>query len=218
MKHILMGSLLALALVGCEQATQHPEDLPWQASMTPEGTVQAFHLEIGKSTLKETINQFRSFPEIAVFTQENGKRRAEAYFGKQRLGVFEAKIIAELQADDATLAKFEADSKKREGMASGMWKYALSEDDVRVADGLPVRKLVYMPTIDYDPETVTARFGEPTERLPSQKEGVEFWFYPQKGLAILMNNDGDEILYYTDEKNYPALKQDLLEAIPKNAD
>lgn len=176
-----------------------------------------FHLEIGKSTLREVIEHLHSFPEIAVFAHESGKRTLEAYFGSQRVGLFEAKIIAELQTDDATLNKFQTGAVKREGMASGQWKYPLSEADVKAADALPVHKLVYMPSVNYDPDIVTARFGQPAERLPSQKEGVELWFYPQKGLAILMNNDGGEILYYTDPQHYAALKQELLEAKPKNA-
>ncbi len=219
MKQILTGSLLALmlAITGCEQAAQHPEDLPWQTRMTPEGTVQAFHLEIGKSTLKQMIEQFHSFPELAVFAHESGKRTLEAYFSKQRLGVFEAKLVAELKADDAMLTRFETEYKKREGMASGMWKYELSEDNVKVANELSVRKLVYMPTINYDQETVRARFGEPAERLPSQQEGVSLWLYPQKGLILQMNDDGGEVLYYTGQQDYTALKQELLETKPKNA-
>lgn len=219
MKYALMGGLLALLLgiAGCDQSPQHPDDLPWQITVTPEGRPQVFHLEIGKSTLREVIEHLHSFPEIAVFAHESGKRTLEAYFGSQRVGLFEAKIIAELQADDATLDKFQTGAVKREGMASGQWKYPLSEADVKAADALPVRKLVYMPSVNYDADIVTARFGQPSERLPAQKEGVTFWFYPQKGLAILMNNDGGEILYYTDPQNYAALKQELLEAKPKNA-
>lgn len=219
MKDIVTGSLLALmlALMGCDQTPQHPEDLPWQITVTPEGHPQVFKLEIGKSTLRGVIEHLRSFPEMAVFSHESGKRTLEAYFGTQRIGLFDAKIVAELQADDALLDKFQNEAGKPEGMASGQWKYPLSEASLKAADALPVRKLVYMPSINYEPDIVTARFGEPTERLPAQKDGVEFWLYPQKGLVIVMNNDGGEILYYTDRQNYAALKQELLETKPKNA-
>jgi hypothetical protein len=214
MKYILTTSLFALTLgmSGCDQSVQHPDDLPWQITASPEGNPQVFHLEVGKSTLKDVIEHFHSFPEMAVFAHESGKRTLEAYFGTLRVGLFEAKIIAELQADDATLTKFQNDATKREGMASGQWKFTLSEADVKVADSLLLKKLVYMPAVNYDPDIVTARFGLPAERLPSSRKEVEFWLYPQKGLAILLNSDGSDILYYTDPKDYPALKQDLLEA------
>lgn len=220
MKSGLIMSLLvcAVGLGGCDQSAQPPEDLPWQINISAEGNPQVFHLEVGKSTLKDMIEYFRNFPEVAVFAHESRKRTLEAYFGKQRIGLFEAKLIAELQADDAMFDKFQNEASKREGMASGQWKHTLSEANQTIANGLVVSKLVYLPSINYEPEVVAARFGEPAERLPATKTGVEFWFYPQQGLAIMLDVNGGEILYYTTPALYPALKQELLEAKPKNAD
>lgn len=221
MKYI-SSSLLALSLtwglVGCEQATQAPDDLPWQITTSADGNPQVFHLEVGKSTLKDVIERLHSFPELAVFAHESRKRTLEAYFGTQRLGLFEAKIIAEMQADEAMLDTFQQNATKREGMASGQWKHTVAEADLKTANHLLISKLVYMPAINYEPEIVAARFGEPAERLPSARKEVEFWLYPQQGLAILMNSEGGEILYYTTPALYPALKQELLEAKPKNAE
>lgn len=220
MRHVLGSSLLALGLMltGCGQEGGKLDDLPWQVTVDEQGNPQVFHLEVGKSTLKALIEHVHSFPELAVFSYENGKRTLEAYFGTQRLGLFEAKLIAELQADDDTLTRFQQNTSKREGMASGQWKYALAEKDMQSADSFVVRKLVYMPAVNYEPDIVEARFGQPAERLPSPaKPGVAFWTYPDKGLIILMNNEGGEILYYVTREIFPQLKQELLEAKPKNA-
>lgn len=219
MKHtLILSSLLALTLgmTGCDSSPQQPEDLPWQVTLNAEGNPQVFHLDIGKVTLKEVIERLHSFPEMAVFAHESGKRTLEAYFGTQRVGLFEAKIIAELQAEPAQLDSFHTNNTKREGMASGQWKYTLAEADVKIANDLRVQRLIYMPVINYEPEIVVARFGEPEERVASSEAGVEYWFYPSKGLAILMNTDGKEILYYTGQHDYAALKQGLLETKPHN--
>ena len=218
MKHIVTSCLLALTLgmAGCDSSPQHPEDLPWQVTLSPEGNPQVFHLDIGKATLKDVIERFHSFPEMAVFAHESGKRTLEAYFGTQRVGLFEAKIIAELQANPALLNTFQTNNAKREGMASGLWKYTLSEADMKVANGLRVQRFVYWPVINYDADIVVARFGEPAERLPSNQEGIDYWFYPSKGLAILINADGKDIFYYTGQQDYAAMKQGLLEAKPQN--
>jgi hypothetical protein len=214
MKYALPASLLALTLgmTGCDSSPQHPEDLPWQVTLSPEGNPQVFHLDVGTATLKDVIERFHSFPEMAVFAHESGKRTLEAYFGTQRLGLFEAKIIAEMQADSPMLDKFQQENTKREGMASGQWKYTLSEGNIKVTDSLRMDKLIYMPVIDYDPDIVMARFGVPDERLPSTQESVEYWFYPAKGLAILMNSDGKEVFYYATKQHFAALKQGLLAA------
>jgi hypothetical protein len=216
---LLLSSLLALTLgmSGCDSSpNQKPEDLPWQVITTAEGNTQVFHLDVGKVTLKDVIERFHSFPEMAVFAHESGKRDVEAYFSTMRIGLFEAKIVAELDATPAMLDSFQTNNTKREGMASGQWKYTLSEADMKIADGLRVKRLIYMPMINYDLDIVVARFGEPEERVASQQAGTEYWFYPSKGLAIAMNTNDNEILYYTAKADFAALKQALLEAKPTN--
>lgn len=218
MKHLIATSLLALTLgvAGCDSPSQQPDNLPWQVTNTAEGNTQVFQLDIGKATLKDVIKRLQSFPEMAVFAHESGKRTLEAYFGTQRIGLFEAKIIAELQATPAQLDSFQTNTTKREGMASGQWKHTLAEADVKIANDLRVQRLIYMPVINYEPEIVLARFGEPEERAASLQAGIDYWFYPSKGLAILMNTDGKEILYYAGQQDYAAMKQELLEAKPHN--
>ena len=71
-------------LAGCGEPTQQLEDLPWQVTVSPEGNSQVFHLQTGKTTLKEAIERFHSFPELAVFSHESGKRHLEAYFGNRK--------------------------------------------------------------------------------------------------------------------------------------
>ena len=216
MRYKVIGSGLALLfmLAGCGEPTQQLEDLPWQVTVSPEGNSQVFHLQTGKTTLKEAIERFHSFPELAVFSHESGKRHLEAYFGKLTLGVFEAKLLLELQADDATLTNLQQASSKREGMASGQWKFEVAEASLPVVNNVVVRKVVYMPAIDYAPDIVTARFGAPAEKIASAQKGVEYWFYPQKGLAMLLNSAGGDLFYYTDAQHYAALKQELLESKP----
>lgn len=208
---------LALGLTGCEPSSAPPiENLPWQITLSPAGNPQVFQVELGKSTLKDLMSQVRSFPEMAVFAHEGGQRRLEAYFGTQRLGLFDAKLLAELQVDDATLTALQTNATKREGMASGYWKHTVAEEDMAVVNALLIRKLVYIPAISYEADIITQRFGTPTERLPSNDVNVEYWFYADKGLAIALNAKGSEVLYYVPIAGFAALKQELLEAKPKN--
>lgn len=221
LKNTLIRGLCALGLLaavqGCDQAAQTPTDLPWQITTSAAGNPQVFHVEVGVTTLKGLSQHLRSFPELAVFAHESGKRSLEAYFGTQRLGVFEAKLIAELQADSQLLDSFQQNATERAGMASGMWKHTLAEADISKTNDLVINKLIYLPSIDYEPDIITARFGEPSQRLPTQQAGTELWLYPAKGLVIMYSSKGSEIFYYTTPALYPALQQELLEAKPKNA-
>lgn len=210
-------ALLPALLLGCGQSAEPTTDLPWQITVTQAGNPQVFHVEVGKSTLQDLSQHLRDFPEIALFVHENGARRLEAYFGKQRLGVFEAKLVAELQADDATLEAFRQRAGKPSGMASGYWKYPLAEQDIRAAVNLPLTRLVYLPAVDYSADILVARFGEPAQRLPLQREGVDLWLYPAKGLLIMLDERGGEAFHYTTPALYPVVQQELQEARPNHA-
>lgn len=216
MRFASIALCLALTLAACSGDKPQPEDLPWQLTLNAQGQPTVFHIAIGQDTLKSVIDRFHHFPEIALFTQQNGKQSLEAYFAKQRLGLFEAKLLVDLQADDATLNQLQQKSGKREGTASGQWKYALDEKDLPQINQLLIRRVVYMPSVDYTPDVVKARFGEPGEVLPSSQTRVEYWFYPDKGLAILLNNDGGDIFYYTAREHYAVLRQELVESKPTN--
>ncbi len=218
MKHPILCGLLvaALSLSACDGTPQHPDNLPWQIHITEQGNPQVFHLNLGQTTLKQTIEQFHSFPELALFAHESGKRSLEAYFGKLRLGVFEAKIIAELPADAPLLDQLQKNASKKEGMASGMWKYTIAESDYTVLNALPVKKLVYMPVANYTPDIIQQRFGYPPERLASKQAQVDYWCYADKSLIIAVDKEEGAVFYYTTQANYPALKQELLEAKPQN--
>ncbi len=204
----IMVGLVSLA--GCEPSAPPPTDnLPWQIERTLEGNTQVFHLEVGKTTLREAIEQWHNFPELAVFTQGEHPVTLEAYFGKQRLGMFEARIVAELDITQSMLERFAAEGIDRKPQQSGAWRLGLSEPNQALANGLPIKYLIYMPVADYGEDIVRTRFGEP-DSVTAVGDDAAYWFYPKDGLVILMNNDGGDILYYSAEQDYAALQQRVL--------
>lgn len=215
MKRILLwagGSLAVIAALfflfvgGAEQ--KQPDNLPWKISAGAEAT-EVFHVRVGQITLREMIEQFRHFPEIALFTGDNKAPRLEAYFGKQRLGVFEARLIAEMEASEQQLQQFVDTSTDREAQASGAWKYTLSEAAVSQINEQKVHYLIYMPVADYEADIVAQRFGAPEEKF-AVSETAEYWFYPQKGLVILLNSEGSDVLYYSALSSFAALRERLI--------
>lgn len=187
------------------QQQPDPKNLPWQAEMTEEGKVKVFHMTLGDITSRQMMEQFQSFPEIALFEPKGGDAILEAYFGKKRVGLFEAKLVAELQANDETLQRFKANHIERDAQPSGKWKYSLSEPDVKESNSFLVKNLIYIPVADYEQDILLARFGKPAEMLKT-KEEAQYWVYPNKGLIILENPDGGEIFYYTTKANFETLK------------
>lgn len=210
-----VGALLLVAAAfflfsgGDATEKKQPDNLPWKTTLTPEGNVEVFHLSIGQITLREMIEHFQHFPEIALFTGDNQAPRLEAYFGKRRLGIFEARLIAEIEADEAQLQEYVDTSTDREPQASGAWKYTLSEAAVKQINEQKVRYLVYMPVADYKMDIVGKQFGEPSEKFVIN-EMAEYWFYPQKGLVILLDKEGKDVLHYSSSGSFAALRERLM--------
>lgn len=188
---------------------KQPDNLPWDTKLSPEGNTEVFHLSIGQVTLREMIEHFHHFPEIALFTSENKVPRLEAYFGKRRLGIFEARLIAEMDVNEAQLQQFVDTSTDREAQASGAWKYTLSEAAVKQVNEQKVRYLVYMPVADYESDIVGKRFGEPAEKF-TVNETAEIWFYPNKGVAILLDSEGKDVVNYSSAGLFAALRERLI--------
>lgn len=211
MKLFLAGFCTLLLLSACGKSDDHPQavdNLPWQVSKTAEGHTQAFHLELGKTTLRQAIELWHSFPELAVM-QTNNSYSLEAYFGKQRLGVFEAKLVAELAADPATLEKFAKEHIKREPQASGAWRLTVSEANQKLANDFPIKTLIYIPTVNYEPDIILSRFGAGSE-VVKLKDTVDAWFYAERGLAMLIDAKGGDMFYYSSLADFPQLKAKIL--------
>jgi hypothetical protein len=206
------GVLLALValffLFSGNAEKKQPDNLPWKITVSPEST-EVFHVKVGQTTLREMIEQFRHFPEIALFTGDNKAPRLEAYFGKRRLGVFDARLIAEMAADQAQLQQFVDTSTDREAQASGAWKYTLSEAAVKQINEQKVQYLIYMPVADYEADIVSQRFGMAEDKL-TISDTAEYWFYPQQGLVILLNSEGSDVLYYSALSSFTALRERLI--------
>lgn len=204
---LLMANILLLTSCSSEQTQS--ADLPWQANVNAEGNVDVFGMTIGTITLRETMMHFQSFPETGLFVDKDGTSALESYFGKKRIGLFEAKLVAESEASEGVRKGMLERALERKPQPSGKWRYQLSEDDVRVSNELPVKYLVYIPVVDYEQERIETLFGQP-ESTHAMTEKAAYWFYPDKGLILLLNSDGGEIMYYSPTRHYAALRERLV--------
>ncbi|MFZ1344821.1 hypothetical protein [Thiothrix eikelboomii] len=204
----VMGILLLLSACG-KSDPQVVDNLPWDITSTEQGTTRVFHLELGKTTLRQAIEQWHSFPELAVMQSRTNELSLEAYFGKQRLGLFEAKLVAELVADPAILEKFSQEQIKREPQASGAWRLSVSEANVKLANDFLIKYLIYIPVVNYEPELIRARFGEGAE-IVNLTATVDAWFYADRNLAMLIDAKGGDMFYYSSPQDFPQLKTKIL--------
>ena len=63
----LIGLLCSgLCLSACDEQTAKPTNLPWQVTLNAQHNPEVFHVTVGQNSLRQTIEQLKSFPEMAV--------------------------------------------------------------------------------------------------------------------------------------------------------
>ncbi len=176
-------------------------DLPWQITPHANGSSRVLDLELGTATLADAMQKFGGVEGLAVFEPTQGPMSLEAYFGTVRFGPLNAKIIARLAIDNGELETLRNRAAKREGSPSGDWKYPLQEGPEAHAE----RRLLavsYIPgTRNLDPAFLRDRFGEPAATLQEGEQAVS-WFYPAKGLSILIDDKAREVLEYQAPRDF----------------
>jgi hypothetical protein len=176
-------------------------DLPWQITVRPDGSSRVFDLELGSATLRDAIEKFGGIEGLAVFEPEQGEASFEAYFGNVSFGPLKAKIITRLEASPPELEALMSRAGKRQGSPSGDWKYLLTEGPADHAD----RRLTgisYIPgTRNLDQAFIRERFGDPAATYRESEQAVS-WFYPDRGLSILIDDEAREVLEYRPPRDF----------------
>jgi len=210
---IVMALLFAfqmLAPTPGPDVMQARTDLPWQITVHPDGSSRVFDLDLGSATLQDAVQKFGGIEGLAVFEAEQGEASFEAYFGNVRFGPLKAKIIAQLEASDSELKVLISRASKRKGSPSGDWKYLLPDTPAEHGE----RRLTgisYIPgTRNLDQAFFRERFGNPAAVHRENEQAVS-WFYPERGLSILIDDEAREVLEYRPPRDF-VLPQ---EAVPE---
>lgn len=181
--------------------------LPWKVTTTANGATHVLGVDIGETTFKELMFKLRLLAEPALFETTEGHLFLEASFGKKKFGILEARLIAEMEADQSVFKAMKEDNAGRDSTPSNHWKYSLSVKSTKLANDLRVWRLMYLPIADFDLKQMRF-FGEPAEKI-QVTDKAQYWLYPKKGMALLWDKEGKEIFYYAAPKDFPRLKKSL---------
>lgn len=177
-------------------------DLPWQVQVNPDGSLHVFDLDVGRSTLRDAIAKFGEPEGAAVFQHSDGRLDLEVYFGKVHFGPLVARVVTKLAASAEEKSRLAESAKKRESSPTGDWKFPLRSETIPRLIDHQVVAISYVPgTRGLNREFFLARFGQPAAWL-TESEQAESWFYPDKGLSILIDRKGPEVLEYTRPQDF----------------
>lgn len=192
---LVLAALAAPFLLPVRQQALDATALPWQVDILPGGRSKALGLTLPTSVLSEANAKFGPEVELGLIVDPGGERRLEAYFPGVRLGFITGRVVATLSAPAPVLAAMLDRATDGSAMKSGGRKYRLASPDADAARAFEIRAIAFMPSADLSENTIVERFGPPGERLVVS-DAVEHWLYPAKGIALVLDREGKEIIQY----------------------
>ncbi|RLJ65263.1 hypothetical protein [Sulfurisoma sediminicola] len=200
--------VLLLILAAPDRPAPAAADLPWQIEVQPDGTSRVFGLTLGRGTLADARARFGPEPQVAIVTAPGEAGSLEAYFETVSLGFFTGKMVVTLEVAQDAVERMRTRAAKTEHMESITRKATLAAADREFADRAPIRAIAFVPSAHLEEATILERFGQPAERL-RDGEHVEHFLYPAKGLDVILDRKGKEVLQYVAPRDFARLREPL---------
>ena len=182
--------------------------LPWQIETLPGGESKVFDLTLGHSTLADARKRFGDDMPLAVVAEPNESGNVEGYYENVTAGFVAGRLIVTADLPTAVIDAMRERSPKTEYMQSTTRKARLADSDFAAALAAPIRALSFIPAAQLDEDIVIQRFGQPTERI-RVNEHVEHLLYPARGLDLVLDSKGKELLQYVAPARFEALRAPL---------
>ncbi len=173
--------------------------LPWQIDILPDGNTRVFGITLGQTTLGEAIALLGDDLDLAIIAAPYETGALEAYYSHYSAGPITGKLFLILDIAPGALAPM----RERAFQDRGMRRYRLHPDDLPVAYQAPVSAINFLPSFNLDEEIAQNRFGVPAEIIQTRAEQKHF-LYPENGLDLILNEDGNEILQYLSPGKFSA--------------
>jgi hypothetical protein len=216
-------SILALSLLAIVIGLSIPvapvkqgQVMPWQIEATPQGSTRVFGLLIGESPLQAAERQFQAAAEVSLFKGLVGsppmeKTMIEAYFDKLTLGGLSAKAVLVLDMPQADIDAMYRRGARVSSLGDGTQKVTLTKADLAAVRAAPIASLAYLPRVTLDAALLEKRFGVAAKRVQEAESGTWHWQYPEKGLDIALDGNGQAVFQYLPPARFDELAAPFLQ-------
>jgi hypothetical protein len=213
---VIAVSIIAV-LVGAAMLSPPPdntsgkavEGLPWQIEVLPEGNSKVSGLVLGVATLADVRKRFGTDMEVAIVAAPGESGNVEAFYQDVTLGAVSGKLLVTADIDDTHTTQMAQRAVKVDYMQSSTKKWTLTQDDLATVYAAQIRTLTFIPTANLDEQVVLMRFGKPAERIRIS-EHKEHFLYPDRGLDLILDDEGKEVLQYVAPKQFARLRDPLV--------
>lgn len=187
--------------------------LPWQIETLADGSSRVFGLQLGHSTFGDARERFGTDMEVGVVAAPGETGALEAYYDEVTAGAVTGKLILAAAMDKETVERLREHAPNFKYMDSATKKFILHPDDLALAWRAPIAAITFIPSVHLDEEIALQRFGTPRERIRAG-EHVEHLLYPDKGLDLVLDSKGKEVLQYVSPREFARVRDPLLHATP----
>ncbi len=207
---LLLSLLILPALMACQESTQQTKSdrYPWQITQMADGSSRIFGIHLGVTTASEARQKLGRTPSLALFENPDGKLSLELFYKEFTRAGLSGKLILTVSDDANLLQAMKRQATKLDKLESGVTQYRLDVQAQATMDSLPVVAITYVPYANLEEDVILARFGEPAERIRSHEQ-AQHWLYPDKGLDVIINEAGKEILQYVSPLEFDKLTKPL---------
>ena len=211
---IVAALAVLLGPVVWQFATYKPQSvpssgLPWQIETLPGGEAQVFGLTLGRSTLADARARFGTEMQLAVIAEPGEDGNVEGYYESVTAGFVAGKLIVTAELSPELIAGMRERAPKTQYMQSTTRRATLAPADEAAALAAPIRGLAFIPSAQLDEAVILERFGQPAERI-RVNDHQEHLLYPAKGLDLVLDSKGRELLQYVAPARFDALRAPLL--------
>lgn len=220
---LLVTSLLLAGLAALDRLdtpTARPADrtplreLPWRIQRLPSGDTRVFGLTLATrpeaaSTMQDAQNRWAPAFQMAVVTAPGEAGMLEGQVDPATMGFITGRLVVTAQATPEAIKGYCDHAVKVDAVNGQTRHYHLNATDTVQALRSPILALTFVPQANLDEDTVKAHFGEPAERV-RRNAHAEHWLYPDQGLGITVDSQGQETLQYVAPGRFAQLRQPVL--------
>jgi hypothetical protein len=201
---ILLGLILSIPFWTRQPDAPIDGNYPWQIDVHEDGLSTVFGLTLGRTTFTEARVKLGEGMKLALLSTDSGDDSVEMYYSHFSAGRLSGRLI--LVADLA--AETLAGMRQRAIRSGGAHSFRLHSDDLPSVLQAPIKTLTFIPVVDLDKDIIIQRFGQPQEII-SRNDMLSHYLYPQKGLDLILDKDGKEVLQYIAPREFNKLHDPL---------
>lgn len=206
---LLFLTIILVALFSLKPDSEYTSEtisgLPWQVDVLPNGESRVFGVTLGQSTIEDAHRQLGDDMELGVIVAPGTDTGGlEMYYGHYKAGVFSGKLVIAADIAPQAVSRLVKNAIKSDYMDSGARKFTLNPEDLPLALRAPVASMTFIPVVNIDEISATKRFGPAAETVRVSELETHL-LYPGKGLEIIIDSKGKDILQYVAPRDFERL-------------